>query len=157
VYDDHTFTVTLSPRPLAGQWALAALLKQYLADDEGETVHGKLGKVFHKVALAQLSVGSMAAYSRDPAPEPVWEADIVTGVEGQVLGGLAEMPVGGVLGVWTLISRGAEVTWLQLLRAVTVRTEGLGSLVVKLMLKVTFDDPGGGAGTVVTFPFRSQS
>jgi hypothetical protein len=59
------------------------------------------------------------------------------------------MPVGGVLGGWTLIVRGAEVTWLQLLRAVTVKVEGLGSLVVKLTLKLVVPD--------VTFPFRFQS
>jgi hypothetical protein len=47
VYEDPeepTFTVTLSPKPLTGQWVLAALLKQYLVDDEGATVSGKLGE-----------------------------------------------------------------------------------------------------------------
>jgi hypothetical protein len=46
--EEPTFTVTLSPRPLTGQWVLAPLLKQYLVDDEGATVSGKLGELVGK-------------------------------------------------------------------------------------------------------------
>jgi hypothetical protein len=65
VYEDPeepTFTVTLSPKPLTGQWVLAALLKQYFLDPGGVTVSGKLLKGFHEEALAQLCVGRISAY-----------------------------------------------------------------------------------------------